>query len=73
MKKKKVVITGIGIIAPNGIGKEKFWNSIKNGISGIKEITGFDASSYPCHVAGEVTDFDPIDYIPPQLSKRIDR
>ncbi len=71
--KRKVVVTGIGVIASNGIGKENFWNAIKNGKSGIKEITSFDASSYPCRVAGEVTNFDPIDYIPPQLSKRIDR
>jgi len=73
MKKRRVVVTGIGIIAPNGIGKEKFWDAIKNGRSGVKEITSFDASTYPCRVAGEVTDFDPIDYIPPQLAKRIDR
>jgi len=73
MKKKRVVVTGIGVVASNGIGKKNFWDSLKEGRSGIKEITSFDASSYPCHVAGEVTDFDPIDYIPPQLSKRIDR
>ena len=70
---RRVVITGIGIIAPNGIGKEKFWDSLKSGRSGIKTISSFDASTYPCHIAGEVTDFDPIDYIPPQTAKRIDR
>ncbi|OGL43371.1 MAG: beta-ketoacyl-[acyl-carrier-protein] synthase II [Candidatus Schekmanbacteria bacterium GWA2_38_11] len=70
---RRVVITGIGIIASNGIGKEKFWDSLKNGRSGIKTISSFDASTYPCHIAGEVTDFDPMDYIPPQTAKRIDR
>src|SRR4030065_2268975 len=73
MKNRRVVITGIGIIASNGIGNEKFWDSLKNGRSGIKTITSFDASTYPCHIAGEVTDFDPMDYIPPQTAKRIDR
>ena len=54
-----VVITGIGIVAPNGIGKEAFWQSCTSGISGVRRITRFDASSLPVRIAGEVVDFDP--------------
>ncbi|HEY5003829.1 MAG TPA: beta-ketoacyl synthase N-terminal-like domain-containing protein, partial [Ktedonobacteraceae bacterium] len=43
----EVVITGIGIVAPNGIGKEAFWQACTSGISGIRQITRFDASSLP--------------------------
>lgn len=55
-----VVITGIGIIAPNGIGKQAFWQACTEGISGIKQISHFDARSLPVRIAGEVTDFDPM-------------
>ncbi|MCS7181154.1 MAG: beta-ketoacyl-[acyl-carrier-protein] synthase II, partial [bacterium] len=61
--KRRVVITGIGVIAPNGIGKENFWNALKEGKSGIKKITSFDTSDLPVKIAGEVTDFKPEEYI----------
>lgn len=61
--KRRVVITGIGVISPNGIGKENFWNALKEGKSGIKKITSFDTSDLPVKIAGEVTDFRPEDYI----------
>jgi 3-oxoacyl-(acyl-carrier-protein) synthase len=57
-----VVITGIGIVAPNGIGKEAFWQACTSGISGIRQITRFDASSLPVRIAGEVVDFDPMQF-----------
>ncbi len=56
----RVVITGLGVVAPNGIGKETFWQACVSGISGIRQITRFDASSLPARIAGEVADFDPI-------------
>ncbi|HEY7251618.1 MAG TPA: beta-ketoacyl synthase N-terminal-like domain-containing protein, partial [Methylomirabilota bacterium] len=56
---RRVVITGLGVIAPNGIGKDTFWQNLVAGKSGIDYITAFDPSPYPCHVAGEVRDFDP--------------
>lgn len=56
---RRVVITGLGVIAPNGIGKEDFWNACVSGRSGIGRITRFDASSLATQIAGEVTDFDP--------------
>ena len=71
--KKRVVITGMGIIAPNGIGKDEFWKALKEGKSGIKKITRFDASTYPCQVAGEVNNFDARDYMDSKTAKRMDR
>jgi 3-oxoacyl-[acyl-carrier-protein] synthase II len=71
--KRRVVITGLGVIAPNGIGKDEFWKSLKEGKSGITRITRFDATTYPCQVAGEVRNFDPTNYMDPKTAKRMDR
>ncbi len=56
---RRVVITGLGVIAPNGIGKQAFWEACIAGRSGIRPITRFDASLLPTRIAGEVPDFDP--------------
>ena len=58
-KQKRVVITGLGVVAPNGIGKEDFWQACISGRSGVRRITRFDASFLPTQIAGEVVDFDP--------------
>jgi len=71
--KRRVVVTGLGIIAPNGIGKDEFWNSLRAGKSGIKRISRFDISGYPCQVAGEVDNFDPTDFMEPKTARRMDR
>jgi beta-ketoacyl-acyl-carrier-protein synthase II len=55
---RRVVITGLGVIAPNGIGKERFWDACVSGRSGVRRITQFDASGLPVQIAGEVADFD---------------
>src|SRR5690349_16553840 len=55
--RRRVVITGLGVVAPNGIGKEDFWDACISGRSGIRRITRFDASSLPTQIAGEVTNF----------------
>jgi 3-oxoacyl-[acyl-carrier-protein] synthase II len=68
-----VVITGMGVIAPNGIGTETFWNSLLHGRSAVDRITRFDASSYPCQLAAEVSNFDPTDYMDPRTARRLDR
>jgi len=57
---RRVVITGLGVIAPNGIGKHAFWEACIAGRSGIGPITHFDASILPTRIAGEVQDFDPL-------------
>ena len=63
MRRNPVVITGIGIVAPNGIGIEAFWESILEGRSGIGPITSFDASDFKSRIAGEVKNFDPLKYM----------
>lgn len=59
---RRVVITGLGVVAPNGIGKEAFWQACLSGQSGIRRITRFDASILPARIAGEVVDFNPSHY-----------
>jgi 3-oxoacyl-[acyl-carrier-protein] synthase II len=73
LQNRRVVITGLGIVSSIGIGKNAFWVSLKSGKPGIKKITSFDTSSYPCQIAGEITNFDPMDFMPSQTSRRIDR
>lgn len=66
---RRVVITGLGVVAPNGIGKDDFWNACVNGRSGVRKITAFDASTFPVKIAGEVKDFDPSPFIPDSMRK----
>jgi 3-oxoacyl-[acyl-carrier-protein] synthase II len=73
MEKRRVVITGMGVVAPNGIGIENFWDSLVHGRSGVRKITHFDASSYPSQIAAEVPDFDPINFMDPKTAKRLSR
>src|SRR5262245_43137654 len=56
---RRVVITGLGVVAPNGIRKENFWNACISGRSGVRQVTHFDASPLSTRIAGEVSDFDP--------------
>ncbi len=63
MSQRRVVITGIGAVSPNGIGAEAFWSATRAGISGIGPITRFDASDLPVRVAGEVKGFRDEDYV----------
>jgi len=64
------VVTGIGVVAPNGIGKDAFWASLLEGRSGVGPITLFDATDTPCKAAGEVRDFKPTDFIDPAMKPR---
>ncbi len=73
MEKRRVVITGVGVIAPNGIGVKHFWDSLSHGRSGVRGITHFDASSYASQVAGEVDGFDPLNYMDSKSARRMDR
>ncbi|MGA2775736.1 MAG: beta-ketoacyl-[acyl-carrier-protein] synthase family protein [Candidatus Omnitrophota bacterium] len=59
MSKRRVVITGIGTISPNGIGKENVWKGMSNGVSGVRLVDGFDVSVFNTKIAAEVRDFDP--------------
>jgi 3-oxoacyl-[acyl-carrier-protein] synthase II len=70
MNRNRVVVTGIGVVAPNGIGIEAFWDSILSGRSGIGPITSFDTSGFESRIAGEVKDFEPANYIEPELKPK---
>ena len=72
MTKRRVVVTGLGLITPVGIGVAESWANIINGQSGIGKITKFDCSVFPSQVAGEVKNFDPLAYIPPKDARRMD-
>lgn len=70
---RRVVVTGLGVVSSIGIGKEEYRNALKAGRSGIKPITSFDTSSSDCRIAGEITEFAPVDFMPAQTARRIDR
>ena len=70
---RRVVITGLGAVSPNGIGKKKFWGNTCNGVSGIDRIAGFDPSGLSCQIAGEVRDFDSLRYYPESELKKMSR
>jgi 3-oxoacyl-[acyl-carrier-protein] synthase II len=70
MKRNRVVITGMGILAPNGIGIDAFWESLLSGRSGIGPITLFDATGFKSRIAGEIKNFNPLDYIEPELKPK---
>jgi len=73
MSKRRVVVTGIGLITPLGIGVEKSWEGLIRGKSGVRKITHFDASSFPTQIAGEVEGFNPEDYMEVKEIKKMDR
>jgi 3-oxoacyl-[acyl-carrier-protein] synthase II len=61
------------VVAPNGIGKDAFWDALIAGKSGIDYISAFDTSPYPCKVAGEVRGFDPLGFMKTRMAKRLSR
>jgi 3-oxoacyl-[acyl-carrier-protein] synthase II len=71
--KKRVVITGLGVVSPIGNSKEFFWQSLCAGKSGISKITSFDPSDYTSQIAGQVKGFDATAHMPPKYVKRSDR
>ena len=74
MSYRRVVVTGIGVISPIGNDLKSFWGNLVEGKSGIREITQFDSSTYDCHIAGEVREFDPKPYFKnPKDIRRSDR
>ncbi|MFO7247871.1 MAG: beta-ketoacyl-ACP synthase II [Bacillota bacterium] len=73
MEKRRVVITGVGVISPVGNDAQTFWASLLAGKSGIGPVTHFDASEFPTRIAGEVKDFDPSAFMDKKDVKRTDR
>jgi 3-oxoacyl-[acyl-carrier-protein] synthase II len=72
MNRVRVVVTGMGVVTPVGIGIESFWQNIITGISGIAPITRFDASKHDSQIAGEVKGFDPLQWLEKKEARKMD-
>ncbi|XP_024313073.1 3-oxoacyl-[acyl-carrier-protein] synthase II, chloroplastic isoform X2 [Brachypodium distachyon] len=72
-KKRRVVVTGMGVVTPLGHEPDEFYNNLLQGISGISEIEAFDCSSYPTRIAGEIKSFSTDGWVAPKLAKRMDK
>jgi len=70
---RRVVVTGVGLVSPVGIGTEETWEAIRNSRSGIAPITAFDASAFPCRIAGEVKGFQPEKWVERKELKKMGR
>jgi 3-oxoacyl-[acyl-carrier-protein] synthase II len=74
VRESRIVITGVGALSPNGVGRERYFEALAAGRSGIRNITQFDASSLPCRVAGEVNgEFDPSRWVDAKNMKHVSR
>ena len=71
--RKRVAVTGLGIISPVGIGKETVWKNLLAGKSGIKRITAFDTTDFAVRIAGEVEGFTATDYMDRKEARHMDR
>ncbi|NGO68932.1 ketosynthase chain-length factor [Streptomyces boncukensis] len=69
----RVVVTGLGVAAPNGVGAADYWAAARNGTSGIGRLSRFDPSGYPARLAGEITGFDADAHLPSRLVPQTDR
>jgi len=73
VSRRRVVVSGIGAVSPNGIGVDAFWHATRSGVTGIDTISLFDPSSLPCQIAGQIKDFHPEGYLSPKDLKRVGR
>lgn len=73
LSRKRIVVTGLGVVTSIGTGIENYWDNLLKGTCGIGNVTRFDASDYSCQVASEVIDFDPTQYMDAKEVKRSDR
>ena len=69
--KRRVVVTGLGMLSPLGLNSEETWRRLLAGESGIGEITHFDSSNYSTRFAGQINDFDPLEYIEKKETKKM--
>src|SRR3954469_23860861 len=72
MSKRRVVVTGLGIVSPVGIGAKVAWDNLLKGVSGVGPITKFDATLLPTRIAGEVKGFNSADWMHPKETRRSD-
>jgi 3-oxoacyl-[acyl-carrier-protein] synthase II len=73
MNKRRVVVTGLGVVACNGVGADEFWQANRDGRSGITTIDAFDTQDFPSKIGGQVRGFDPETYMPRDTARRVDR
>jgi 3-oxoacyl-[acyl-carrier-protein] synthase II len=73
MKLKRAVITGMGAVTPLGSSLDLYWKGLVNGESGVRKITQFDATDFPCQIAGEIPDFNPDAYLDRKEARRLPR
>jgi len=69
----KVVVTGLGVLAPNGLSVPSYWDALCSGQSGIETIAGFDITDFPVTIAGELKDFNPENYLESREIRKLDR
>src|SRR2546425_7540508 len=69
---QRVVVTGLGAVTPVGNTADEFWSALLQGRSGVGPITKFDATDYPTRIAGEVKNFDPLDFVDKKEARRLD-
>ena len=69
---RRVVITGIGLVSPLGIGTKESWDTLLQGKSGVSQISRFDVSGYSSKIAGQIPDFDPLDFIDKKEVRKMD-
>ena len=70
---RRVVVTGVGLVCPVGVGTEETWRALRDGKNGIETISLFDASDFSCRIAGEVKNFDPLEYVDRRELKKMGR
>jgi 3-oxoacyl-[acyl-carrier-protein] synthase II len=73
MKLKRAVITGMGAVTPLGSSIDRYWKGLINGESGVRKITQFDATDFPCQIAGEIPDFNADEYLDRKEARRLPR
>ncbi|TVU46643.1 hypothetical protein EJB05_06190 [Eragrostis curvula] len=73
VKRRRVVVTGMGVVTPLGHDPDEFYNNLLQGLSGISEIEAFDCSNYPTRIAGEIKSFSTDGWVAPKLAKRMDK
>jgi 3-oxoacyl-[acyl-carrier-protein] synthase II len=73
MQGRRVAVTGLGAVAPNGLGREASWDATRAGRSGVRRIRGFDTTDQPTRIAGQVIEFRPRDHLPARTVKHVPR